>query len=60
MSMTLTRREARLALIQALERKYPEKGVLSHQAIEIGVVEAEHPEEVAIEAREVAARSCAK
>lgn len=53
MSMTLTRREARLALIQALEKKYPEEGILVFRGIEIEVIEAKQPEDIAVEARKV-------
>jgi hypothetical protein len=50
MKLNLTRREARHALIHALENKYPDVGILGHRAVEIEVIEAEEPHDIAIEA----------
>jgi hypothetical protein len=55
MIMTLTHKEVRHALIAALEKKYPEQGVLGHQAIEIEVFEVDKPEDIALEAKRVVA-----
>lgn len=50
MKMNLTRREARHALIHALENKYPDAGILGHRAVEIEVIEANEVDDIAVEA----------
>jgi hypothetical protein len=50
MKLTLTRREARLAVFDALHKKYPDVGYIGHRSVEIEVIEVDNPDDIAVEA----------